>query len=72
MICVEPFTCARSETVFPAGPGFLKMKEMLWNGVGPTFVALWVRGPFFVISVNAARPGSPSPPVPGALTSFEP
>ena len=41
-------------------------------GVGPTFVALCVRGPFLVTSVKVARPGAPSPPVPGALTSFDP
>ena len=46
---------------------------MLWNGVGPTLVALCVRGPFLVTSVNVARPGSPSPAAaPGGLTSDEP
>ena len=72
MICVKPAMPVRSETEFPAGPGFRKMNEMLWNGVGPTLVALCVRGPSFVTLVKVARPGAPSPPVPGALTSFEP
>ena len=42
------------------------------TNVGPTLEALCVRGPFLVTSVKVARPGAPSPPVPGALTSDEP
>jgi hypothetical protein len=72
MIWVKPETPVRSETVFPSGPAFLKMNEMLWNGVGPTLEALCVRGPSLVTLVKVARPGAPSPPLPGALTSFDP
>jgi hypothetical protein len=48
------------------------MKEIPWFGVGPILVALWVRGPSLVTSLNVTRPGSPSPPEPGGLTSDEP
>jgi len=75
MIWVKPETPVRSETVFPSGPAFLKMKEMLWNGVGPTLEALCVRGPFLG-DVGEGRPAGCRVRLrrrcPGAPTSFDP
>ena len=44
MIWVYAALSMRTEGVRPPDRGERKMKEMLWNGVVPTFEALWVLG----------------------------